>query len=122
MPRSITATTIACLAFWGCEPQAPGPPAVAGVPPPEAARLFLEHCAICHGARGDGFGPRRPSLFNKPPDFREPTWASERSAGNVRALIREGVPGSDMPAWKRLGESAITGLADYVLNLSNDGF
>lgn len=38
----------------------------------------------------------------------------------LRAVIRKGVPGSDMPPWKRLGEAAITGLADYVLELASE--
>jgi len=86
----------------------------------EAAALFLGHCAICHGAHGDGFGPRRASLYEKPPDFRSPVWRQARTSAQLRAVIREGVPGSDMPPWKRLGEAAIAGLADYVLELASE--
>jgi len=120
MSRSITTTAIAFLLLWGCDLQTPAPSAVEGVSRAQAATLFLGHCAICHGARGDGFGPRRMSLYEKPPDFRSPIWRHAKTSAQLRTLIREGVPGSDMPPWKRLGEAAITGLADYVLELAGD--
>jgi mono/diheme cytochrome c family protein len=118
MSRSITKTAIAFLLLWGCDLQTPAPSAVDSVSRAEAATLFLGHCAICHGARGDGFGPRRMSLYKKPPDFRSPVWRQGRSSAEVRAVIREGVRGSDMPPWKRLGEAEIAGLAGYVLDLA----
>jgi mono/diheme cytochrome c family protein len=120
MPRSIAATAIALLSFSGCDPSKPAPTPVSDVSQAQAATLFLKQCAICHGTRGDGFGLRRASLFKKPPDFRDPAWRKGRTPAEVRALIREGVPGSDMPPWKRLGEAAITGLADYVLDLARE--
>jgi mono/diheme cytochrome c family protein len=107
------------LALSGCEPgpadrdAAPGPT----ISRAEAAALFAEHCVICHGERGDGQGARRGSLYNKPPDFRSHRWRCATSASEVGDAIREGVPVSDMPPWRRLGDDAIRGLADYVLAL-----
>jgi mono/diheme cytochrome c family protein len=110
---------IGWLALSACEPTSgPGPPAIA---PEVAARLYARHCALCHGADGDGRGVRRQSLFRKPPDFRSRRWRRSRTATEVRRAIRDGIAGSDMPSWKRLGEAAIAGLADHVMALGDEG-
>jgi high-affinity iron transporter len=117
MNRWITVLPIAWLVLSGCEPgtrPSGGEPAVS---PEVAAKLFANHCAICHGENGDGHGPRRPSLYRKPPDFRDESWRSARTVAQVEEVIRDGVPGSDMPSWKRLGDPAVAGLAQYVLDL-----
>ena len=86
-----------------------------------ARTLYLAKCAICHGERGDGQGPRRGSLFRKPPDFRRPAWRQGKSLAELRSAIREGRPGSDMPAWKTLDDAEIAGLAAYVAGLAEAG-
>jgi len=119
--RWTTAAAIAWLALSACERGAPTPPE-GGAPPvsrAEAAVLFARHCAICHGDKGDGQGPRRASLFRKPPDFRSPGWREGKSASKLRDVIRHGIPGSDMPAWPSLEPAQIAGLADYVLGLGS---
>jgi cytochrome c oxidase cbb3-type subunit 2 len=103
------------LALWGCEP---GNDAIASVSRERAEALFLRNCAICHGEKGDGYGPRRGSLFRKPPDFRQPAWRRGRSLEQIRASIRNGRPGSDMPAWKLLDDAEVAGLAAYVSDLA----
>jgi len=114
------APAILPLALWGCEPggSSPGDAAVASIGRERAEALFQRECAICHGARGDGHGPRRGSLFNKPPDFRQPSWRKGRSLERIRASIRNGIPGSDMPAWKSLSDAEVAGLAEFVSGLS----
>lgn len=115
MIRAIPAAILLC-AFSACDA---GPPQVSAIPPAEARALFLEHCAICHGADGSGHGPRRGSLHRKPPDLRRPALRRARTPAELRDVIRDGVPGSDMPAWRVLGDEEIAGLAAYVASLSD---
>ena len=112
--RTSIAATL--LALWGCDGGG-GPPAVEAIAADDARRLYAEHCAICHGAAGDGRGPRRASLHAKPPDFRSAAWRGAATLEGVRTTIREGRPGTDMPAWKVLSEAEIAGLAQHVLAL-----
>ena len=109
----LTATLL--LALSACEAE---PPPAAGIAPAEARSLFVQHCAICHGESGDGHGPRRRSLHAKPPDFRQASWRRGATDEGVRETIREGRPGTDMPAWRTLSDAEIAGLATYVLGLS----
>jgi len=104
------------LALSACDGEQSEPP-VGIVPVAEAQELFIRHCAICHGIGGGGNGLRRKSLQEKPPDFRALRWRSTATPQTVRDAIRDGVPGTDMPAWKSLTDAQIAGLAQYVLSL-----
>jgi high-affinity iron transporter len=77
--------------------------------------LFLEHCALCHGDRADGRGVRRQSLSTPPRDFTDPAWRNRTSARRVFHAIREGSPGTPMPAWKTLEENQTWDLTAYLL-------
>lgn len=118
MRRLAGCLTLACLTLSACEapeppPRAPDPTALA-----RGRELYDEHCALCHGVRGDGRGPRRGSLSRAPADFRSPLWRARAGREQVQRAIRDGIPGSDMPAWRDLGEPAIADLTDYVLSLA----
>jgi high-affinity iron transporter len=63
------------------------------------ARLFARHCALCHGERGDGRGVRRLGLSTPPRDLTDPRWQGRTSPLKMFAVLREGVPGTAMPAW-----------------------
>lgn len=77
--------------------------------------LFLEHCALCHGDRGDGRGVRRQGLSSQPRDFTDPAWRARTSPRHVFYAIREGSPGTAMPAWKVLDDGQTWDLAAYLL-------
>ena len=62
--------------------------------------LFLQHCALCHGERADGRGVRQQALSTPPRDFTDPAWRARTSPRQVFHVIREGSPGTPMPAWK----------------------
>jgi len=115
----VSGTTLACLALWACEPVGPGEVEETADIQESIARggvLFLEYCALCHGERGDGAGVRRGSLSRPPANFRSPVFAPDRA--RVRSAIRDGIAGSDMPPWRRLGEQAVDDLTSYVLALA----
>jgi high-affinity iron transporter len=80
--------------------------------------LFLEHCALCHGTRGDGHGERREGLTTPPRDFTEANWRQSTSPRRVFFAIREGLAGTPMPQWKSLGEDDGWDLTAYVLTLA----
>jgi high-affinity iron transporter len=83
-------------------------------------QLFLEHCALCHGQRGDGHGERAEGLSTKPADFTSPAWRRQVSPRRVFYTIREGVHGTAMPSWKALDESDAWDLAAYVLSVAGE--
>jgi mono/diheme cytochrome c family protein len=116
----IASTTLVCLALSACDAAGPEPAAAPSLDAEALARgraLFLDRCAICHGERGDGRGPRHASLARRPANFRSPLWRASADPERVRRAIRNGVPGTDMPPWIRLGEQAVEDLTAYVLGL-----
>jgi mono/diheme cytochrome c family protein len=81
------------------------------------ADLFREHCALCHGGRGDGRGVRREGLTSAPRDFTDPRWRESTSPRHVFFAIREGLRGTPMPGWKALSEQDGWALTAYVMSL-----
>ncbi|WP_136247497.1 cytochrome-c oxidase, cbb3-type subunit III [Halomonas borealis] len=74
-----------------------------------AERLFLNNCAICHGANargGDGF-----------PDLTDDAWLYGGAPDTIVATLTDGRNGR-MPAWQQLGEDSIENLTQHVLSLS----
>lgn len=119
MKRRLAATLLALLALSGCDGGGEPASGQAAIAPAQAEQLYLEHCAICHGERGDGHGPRRGSLHAKPPDFRGADWRQRVTPESVRRVIREGRAGTDMPAWRTLDDAEVAGLAGWVLGFAS---
>ena len=80
-------------------------------------RLFREHCALCHGERGDGHGVRREGLTRKSRDFTNAAWRESTSPRHVFYAIREGSQSTPMPSWKALSEQDAWDMTAYVLSL-----
>jgi putative heme-binding domain-containing protein len=72
--------------------------------------LFRAHCASCHGRAGEG--SRGPSL-------KVPTLKRANDADSLTALLRRGVPGTEMPAIapELVADQSLHDLAVYVLSL-----
>jgi mono/diheme cytochrome c family protein len=105
------------LALSGCEKGEVGVPPDFDSPQARARgrELFLRHCAICHGERADGRGPRRGSLIPSPTDFRDPSWRSRTTPARAFATVRSGKPGTPMPSWKPvLSESETWDVVAYL--------
>jgi high-affinity iron transporter len=79
--------------------------------------LFVTHCALCHGARGDGEGARREGLNRRPRNFTDRFWRQSTSPRRVFFAIREGIAGTAMPAWASLSDEDAWDLTAYVLTL-----
>jgi mono/diheme cytochrome c family protein len=77
--------------------------------------FFDRNCAECHGAKGDGQGPRAYFINPKPRNF---LTAESRGFLNRPALfagIAAGKLGSEMPAWdKVIDDQQIADVAEYV--------
>ncbi len=70
---------------------------------------------LCHGERGDGQGVRRSAFATPPRDFTNTAWRRSTSPARVFRAIRDGLPGTPMPGWRPLGDTAIGDLTAYVL-------
>jgi high-affinity iron transporter len=81
--------------------------------------LFVAYCALCHGERGDGHGPRTAGFAKPPANFTDPAWRRGATPRRVFFAIREGVRGTPMPSWKWLSESEAWDLVAYVLSFGS---
>jgi mono/diheme cytochrome c family protein len=83
----------------------------------DGARLFAAHCAICHGAQGDGQGERREFMNPPPANLTLPPWSDAAYAAKTFAVIRTGVRGTAMPAWSSLSDRQTWQLVAYLISL-----
>src|SRR5437016_4442529 len=83
-------------------------PCVATLPAQSAAELYKQHCAGCHGPAGEG---------SRGPALRVPALKQANDPESLVALLRRGVPGTEMAAISAsvIGDRPILALAGYVL-------
>jgi mono/diheme cytochrome c family protein len=77
--------------------------------------FYLANCATCHGARGDGQGPRAYFINPKPRNFVD---ADSRARFNrlvLYAAVSEGRLASEMPAWNKVATpQQMADVSEYV--------
>jgi mono/diheme cytochrome c family protein len=91
--------------------------------PPSGSRLYAQHCAQCHGERGDGRGV---SLLDPPArhfgaePFKFGTTSNRMSPtdADLARVIQHGIPGSAMPAFAQLSEDERQALVGHVRRLT----
>jgi len=73
---------------------------------PTGRKLYVEHCAACHGTDGDGRGPLAPELTKPPADLRRLSkkYGIPLAVGQIARFMdgREDVKAHgprDMPVW-----------------------
>lgn len=93
------------------ETPASGPSATATLE--NGKRIFLRDCAHCHGQRGDGVSLNMRTLHPAPFDLT----SFELSESYIRQVVREGLPGSDMPAWHLGSEEEVRDVSAYTARL-----
>ncbi len=77
--------------------------------------LFQENCAFCHAADGTGRNWIGSFLQPHPRDLTAPAFMRSMTAGRLAGVIREGLPGTSMPAWKSvLSPPQIQALVAYI--------
>lgn len=64
----------------------------------EARDHFADHCAICHGNRGDGATAINQGLYPPAPDMRGQE-TQELSDGELFSIIKNGIRFTGMPGW-----------------------
>jgi mono/diheme cytochrome c family protein len=111
------------LGLSGCDGRDRGDPDRFASPEARAQGrvLFLEHCALCHGERADGHGRRRKSLSGPPADFTDPSWLTRTTPHRTFEIIRDGVRGTSMPAWKIFSEGETWDLVAYLHSVATQG-
>ena len=78
-------------------------------------QLYRQNCVLCHGVDLDGHGVRHEGFALAPRNFTDLAWRQSASPRRVFYAVREGLRGTDMPAWKSLNESETWDLVAYVL-------
>ena len=100
-------------------PFSPPPPTPGGNPlgrSPEAVQageaLFHERCAVCHGQQAEG------AMAS---NLRRARSVADGPANDLFALIRKGIPGTEMPPQEDLAEDSVWQLVSYLHSLARPG-
>lgn len=106
--RSLAVPLFALLSLVICSPaqdpiSSPTPDDLA-----QGKRLFVGHCALCHGI--DGTGGRGPSL-------NQPVLRRVANDFGLFLIIRQGIAGSEMPAAWQMTDREVRLVAGYVRSL-----
>ena len=78
--------------------------------PDRGRRLYVDHCASCHGSLGEGNGPGAATLRPRPTNLVEHEYTDERLAD----VLWNGVWGTAMPAWRDWPLEDLAALRDVV--------
>lgn len=95
--------------------------------PPRGSALYTRHCAHCHGDLGDGGGMTAYGLWPRPRNFREgrfrlvTTRNGFPSDDDLLTVLRNGIPGSSMPAFGHFSEPELRALVEHVRGLTYAG-
>jgi len=77
--------------------------------------FYLANCATCHGARGDGAGPRAYFINPKPRNFTEAMSRARFNRVVLYAAVSEGKIGTEMPAWSKVAtKQQMADVSEYV--------
>jgi mono/diheme cytochrome c family protein len=87
--------------------------------PPAAispADTYRDLCQRCHGEKGDGHGPIAIYLDPYPRDLTKVGFMNSKPLERLTDSIRDGVPGTSMPAWgKALNNAQVDAVLNHVL-------
>lgn len=86
-------------------------------PPPAGSPedTYQSLCSRCHGQKGDGTGVVGLYLDPAPRDLTKPAFMNSKPETRFVQSIKEGVPGTSMPAWGRvLGDDQVRGVLGYI--------
>jgi cytochrome c oxidase cbb3-type subunit 3 len=77
--------------------------------------LFLANCAFCHAADGSSKNWIGSFLEPRPRELRAGQISDTKSSSYLRAVIRDGIPGTSMPGWKNvLTEKETNDLVEFL--------
>ena len=77
--------------------------------------FYMANCATCHGAGGDGAGPRAYFINPKPRNFIEAAPLVRLNRATLYNAVAQGKLGTEMPAWKQVASpQQIADVSEYV--------
>lgn len=133
----LMAGAVACLLAWGCtlDSRKPTETVAKAADLPAAIKaavdgstqlqegfaVYSRNCVGCHGVNGDGMGPATERLTIKPRDFTKGIFKF-RSTPNLqlpldedlRRTIKQGLPGSSMPAFELLPPREVEAVLAFI--------
>jgi putative heme-binding domain-containing protein len=114
MKRASLILLLACAALPALAQQRAAAPANPFQGNPQAVQegktIYDQHCTACHGPNG-GAGERAPAIVISAAT----TLRGERSIAQIVEIVRNGIPGSQMPAWgNRLSNDDLLKIGAYV--------
>ena len=78
-------------------------------------KTYLANCATCHGAKGDGKGPRAYFINPKPRNFTDKSFRFAFNRPAIYIAVHDGRLGAEMPAWSKvLNDQEIADVSEYV--------
>src|SRR5580765_1585133 len=96
-----------------------------GAPGAIGQNLYQQHCAACHGVKGEGDGPAAVWLYPKPRRFTSGLFKIKSTpAGflptdeDLFQTVTRGMPGSSMPSFTYLNEQERRDVVQFVKTLT----
>jgi len=84
-------------------------------------KVYDQHCAQCHGEKGDGQGPGALHLKPPPRDFttgkfklRTTPSGALPTDDDLKRVVRLGMPYTSMPPWKNLSDAEVDAVVQYL--------
>ena len=78
-------------------------------------KMYMANCATCHGAKGDGKGPRAYFINPKPRNFIDKNFRLAFNRQAIYTAVHDGRLGAEMPAWSKvLTEQEMTDVSEFV--------
>jgi tetratricopeptide (TPR) repeat protein len=108
--------------------ESPAASSIGPDPQSSASPLFVRHCGACHGADGGGTGTAARFLSPRPRNLRADKYrlvSSQNlvpSLADIELVIRQGIPGTSMPAFDKLPDADREQLAKETLQLYRTRF
>jgi len=81
---------------------------------------YSQLCIRCHGADGAGHGPDAQAGGFNARDFTDSHLMLSRRDADLSRAIRNGIPGTEMPAWDSLDDGAVAMLVDTMRAFRRD--
>lgn len=101
------------------------PKPVAAAPALDGETVYARHCAYCHGPNGDGNGVAQ--LYPRARHFGAEKFKFASTVNGVPTdadltkVVRQGLPGSAMPAFPQLSDTEVKAVIEYIRGLTRAG-